>query len=217
MKFCMPRYPSDSKAVRALAHTPEVFDAEMKYLDDVGYHVISFHELENYFKNGTALPARPIIISFDDGWGDQFMYAFPILEKYHYPATFFVFTNPIGTKGFMTWDQLRTMQKAGMTIGSHSRSHPYLTRIADPKKLWNEINGSKQALERQLGVTVNEFAYPFGQYNADIVAATVQAGYLSARGDRYYRGEQTADRLYELDALNAPTTLALFARMFPAR
>lgn len=211
-----PSYPSDSRAVRAIAHTPEVFDAQMEYLHDAGYHVVSFHELESHFKNGIPLPDKPIIISFDDGWDDQFTYAFPVLEKYKYTATFFVFTNPIGTKGFMTWDELRAMQKAGMTIASHSRSHPYLTRITDPKALRNEISGSKQVLESRLGITVREFAYPFGQYNAAVMAAVTDAGYLSARGDRYYRGEQAANRLYELDALNAPTTMALFERMFPA-
>ncbi len=210
-----PSYPGDSRSVRALAHTPEVFDAEMKYLADAKYQVVSFTDLENYFRGGKPLPTHPVIISFDDGWNDQFQYAFPILEKYHYTATFFVFTNPIGTKGFITWDQLRTMRDAGMTIGSHSRSHPYLTRISNPTVLQNEIVGSKQVLERQLGVTINEFAYPFGQYDPTILAAVAQAGYRSARGDRYHKGEQSIDHLYELDALNAPTTTPLFAQKFP--
>lgn len=211
-----PWYPTDSLAVKNIAQTPEVFDAEMKYLGDAGYHIVSLGDLENFFRDGTPLPIHPIVISFDDGWSDQYTYAFPILEKYHYTATFFVFTNPIGTKGFITWDELRAMQGAGMTIGSHSRSHPYLTRITDPKKLLNEIGGSKQVLEKQLGITIKEFAYPFGQYNASILAAVEQAGYLSARGDRYYKGEQSAGRLYEMDALNAPTTLELFAKKFPS-
>ncbi|OYV26086.1 MAG: hypothetical protein B7W98_03375, partial [Parcubacteria group bacterium 20-58-5] len=202
-----PSYPSDSAAVRALAQTPEVFDAQMQYLKDAGYHVVSFGALENYFRDGTPLPAKPVIISFDDGWGDQFNYAFPILEKYQYTATFFVFTNPIGKGGFMTWDDLRTLVKAGMTIGSHSRSHPYLTKITDPAVLWNEIDGSKKLLEQNLGITVNEFAYPFGQYNATTTALVRQAGYRSARGD-FYTGKQFSNRLYMLSALNAPTTLA---------
>jgi len=211
-----PSYPSDSPAVQAIAHTPEVFDAEMKYLGDAGYHIVSFGDLEDYFRSSAAMPEKPIIISFDDGWSDQFQYAFPILEKYHYTATFFVFTNPIGTKGFITWDELRTMLNAGMHIGSHSRSHPYLTHIDSPAVLWNEIDGSKRVLEKQLGVTINEFAYPFGMYDDDIRATVVEAGYLSARGDRYYKGDQSAGRLYELDALNAPTTMALFAQKFPS-
>ncbi|MFZ3044198.1 MAG: polysaccharide deacetylase family protein [Minisyncoccia bacterium] len=210
-----PSYPTDNAAVRSIAHTPEVFDAEMKYLGEAGYHVVSFTALENYSRLGTPLPKKPITISFDDGWDDQFVYAFPILEKYNYTATFFVFTNPIDTKGFITWDELRKMSRAGMTIGSHTRSHPYLTRITDPAKLWNEIDGSKKVLEDKLGITVKEFAYPFGLYDDAIMATVIKAGYLSARGDRYFRGNQMTSRLYELDALNAPTTLELFSRMFP--
>lgn len=210
-----PSFPTDSQAVKNLAHTPELFDEELKHLGEAGYHVVSFVDLENYYRDGTLLPQKPIIISFDDGWSDQFTYAFPVLKKYNYSATFFVFTNPIGTRGFITWDQLREMQKAGMRIESHSRSHPYLTRITDPAKLWNEINGSKERLEKELGVPVTEFAYPFGQYTPDIVAMVKKAGYQSARGDRYFRGEQTLNRLFELDALNAPVTLPAFTRMFP--
>jgi peptidoglycan/xylan/chitin deacetylase (PgdA/CDA1 family) len=185
----------------------------MKYLKDADYHIISFGDLENYFRRGTTLPSRPVVLSFDDGWSDQYIYAFPILEKYHYTATFFVFTNPVGTKGFITWAQLRAMRAAGMTIGSHTRSHPYLTRISDPTLLRKEIVDSKQVLEKQLGTPVTDFAYPFGQYNAAVAAAVEAAGYLTARGDRYKSVQST--NLYELNALNAPTTTELFARQFP--
>ena len=210
-----PSYPNDIQSVRALAHTPEVFGAEMKYLADAGYHVISFRALENHFQNGTPLPAKSIIISFDDGWGDQFEYAFPILKKYNYTATFFVFTNSIGTRGFLTWDNLRALLNAGMTIGSHSRSHPFLTKITSPTALWNEIYGSKQVLEKNLNTAITEFAYPFGKYDAAIVDLVKKAGYASARGDYYYSRSQSPGQIYSLSALNAPTTTALFAQAFP--
>ena len=84
-----------------------------------------------------------------------------------------------------------------MTIGSHSESHPYLTRITDSNTLWNEINGSKQILQDHLGITVNEFAYPFGLYDPAIVGLVQKAGYLSARGD-FKSGEQnlSTDSIY---------------------
>lgn len=209
-----PSSPSDSAAVHAIAVTPETFDAEMNYLRSAGYHVIRFSDLEAYFASGTWLPSKPIILSFDDGWGSQFIYAFPILEKYHYPATFFIFTNSIDHHGFLTLDNLRALEAAGMTIGGHSRSHPYLTGITSPSTLWDEIAGSKQLLEQKLGVSVNEFAYPFGQYNSTIVSLVKEAGYKSARGDAY-SGKQSADRLFTLSALNAPTTIAAFENTFP--
>jgi len=209
-----PSYPSDSPAVKSLAQTPEVFDAQMQYLADAGYRVIPFSALENNLKDGAPLPPHPIVISLDDGWSDQFTYAFPLLKKYQYPATFFVFTNPIGSRGFLTWEELRTLRDAGMTIGAHTRSHPFLTKITDPAILWREIAGSKQTLEKNLGITVNEFAYPFGRYDAAIVAMVEKAGYTAARGD-YLTKKELPNPLYELGALNAPTTVDLFARKFP--
>ncbi|MCX6736045.1 MAG: polysaccharide deacetylase family protein [Candidatus Parcubacteria bacterium] len=212
-----PSYASDSAQVRALAQTPEIFDAQMQYLRDNNYHVISFTQLENYFNRGTPLPPHSVIISFDDGWGDQFKYAFPILQTYNYTATFFVFTNPINTRGFMTWDNLRALKDAGMTIGAHSRSHPFLNKITNPDILTNEINGSKKSIEEHLGITVRQFAYPFGQYNASTTAEVRKAGFSSARGDYVLKtGLQSAELLYELNAFNVPTTTALFIKKMSA-
>jgi len=209
-----PAYPDDSRAVRALALTPETFDNELLYLALAGYHVISFTDLENYFLRNEPLPKKPIILTFDDGWKDQFTYAFPLLLKNHFSATFFVFTNAIGRPDFVSWEDLKVMRDAGMTIGSHSRSHPYLTRIASTTTLQNEIRGSRRILEEHLGIPITEFAYPFGRYNADIVTMVKEAGYRSARGD-FESGKQSLDRLFELSALNAPTTTVLFEKKFP--
>lgn len=210
-----PSYPSDSAGVRALALTPETFDAELAHLKDSGYHVVGFHDLEAYFASSTPLPPKPVILSFDDGWGDQFQYAFPVLEKYHDMATFFVFTNAIGRRGFLTWDDLRAMLAAGMTVGDHSRSHPYLAHITATTTLWAEIDGSKRLLERELGVPVTEFAYPFGQYDAAIVSLVRKAGFRSARGDYWHGAAITEGQQFALPALNAPTTTAAFIRVFP--
>lgn len=204
-----PAYESDSADVRALAQTPEIFDAQMQYLQDTHYHVISFASLENYLRGKEPLPDKPIVITFDDGWHDQFEYAFPILKKYGYSATFFVFTNSIGKRGFLSWDNLKELMASNMTIGSHSRTHPYLTRITDQTKLRSEIYESKETLEKNLGVTINQFAYPFGQYNADIIDLVKEAGYTSGRGD-YYSSRQSRSNLYALSAVNTPVTLDRF-------
>ncbi len=209
-----PSYPSDNAAVRAIAITPETFNAEMSHLRKSGYHIVRFGNLETYFANSTPLPPKPIILSFDDGWSDQFTYAFPILEKYRYPATFFVFTNEIGYRGALSWNNLRELVASGMTIGDHTRSHPFLTHITNVSTLWNEIDGSKLLLERQLNIRVNEFAYPFGQYNPTIISLVKKAGYKSARGD-FYSGKQSINRLFTLSALNAPTTTTIFKKDFP--
>ena len=171
-----------SSGLRRLTVTAEIFAQQMQYLQDNGYHVITFSDLADYFEKGKELPTLPVIISFDDGWETQFEYALPSLEKYHYPATFFVVTDYIGRRGFISWPQLQTLLTDGMRIGSHSKSHPRLTKIKDSAKLWDQIYNSKIILEAQLEISVEEFAYPYGSYNAKAAAAVKQAGYRAARG-----------------------------------
>ena len=171
-----------SSGLRRLTVTAEIFAQQMQYLQDNGYHVITFSDLADYFEKGKELPTLPVIISFDDGWETQFEYALPSLEKYHYPATFFVVTDYIGRRGFISWPQLQTLLTDGMRIGSHSRSHPRLTKIKDSAKLWDQIYNSKIILEAQLEASIEEFAYPYGSYNAKAAAAVKQAGYRAGRG-----------------------------------
>jgi len=147
-----PSDPSDSAEVRSLAQAPEVFGAQMDHLKKAGYQVVRFSDLKNYLTNAVPLARNPIILSFDDGWASQYTYAFPILKKHNYPATFFIFSNSIGHRNFLSLDNLREMIAAGMTVGSHSRSHPYLAKITDEHLLREEIEGSKRILEKMLGV-----------------------------------------------------------------
>jgi peptidoglycan/xylan/chitin deacetylase (PgdA/CDA1 family) len=209
-----PADPSDSAAVRAIRVTPEVFDQELSWLAENGYHVIPLSALEAYLASGTPLAAKPVVINFDDAWEDQYQYAFPILKKYGDTATFFVPSNFPGNKSFLTWSELREMIAAGMSIGSHSRSHPYLTRITSTTTLADEIAGSRSALEEKLGVPITEFDYPFGLYNAEDVAMVEAAGYKAARTDSFGLSGSTED-LFTLPALTAPTTLAAFKQFFP--
>jgi peptidoglycan/xylan/chitin deacetylase (PgdA/CDA1 family) len=172
---------SGSAAARLLTESPDAFEQQLKYLKDNGYQTISFTQLCDFLEKGTPIPERPAIISFDDGWDNQFAYAFPLLQKYGFTATFFVVTNYLDHQNFMKIEQLKTMIAAGMSIGSHSRSHPALAGIGNPRRLWDEIAGSKAFLEEQLGVTIDTFAYPYGSYNAGVAALVKAAGYRTAR------------------------------------
>ena len=98
-----------------------------------------------------------------------------------FTATFFVVTDYLDHQNFMTIDQLKTLLANGMTIGDHTRSHPPLPTIGNPKRLNDEIAGSKAFLEERLGVPVDTFAYPYGSYTATVVAAVKAAGYRTAR------------------------------------
>jgi peptidoglycan/xylan/chitin deacetylase (PgdA/CDA1 family) len=186
----------------------------MKYLQENGYHIVTFSTLVHYLQEMSELPARPVIISFDDGWEDQFVYALPRLEKYHYRATFFVVTNSVGSPGFLSWSQLHGILAKGMEIRSHSRSHPRLDKINNPGILWDQIYTSKQILKNQLGAAVDEFAYPYGSYNATTASTVRLAGYKTARACCVGGVQSDA---YALRAVMAPNDLIKFERYLDPR
>jgi peptidoglycan/xylan/chitin deacetylase (PgdA/CDA1 family) len=160
--------------------TPDLFEQQLIYLRDNGYRSISFDDLADSLELGLPLPERPVILSFDDGWENQYRYGFPLLQKYGFTGTFYVVTNYLDHQNFMTTDALKTMMAAGMTIGAHSRSHPALAGVG-AARLEEEIAGSKAWLEDRFGVAVTSFAYPYGSYSAAVVAATKAAGFRTAR------------------------------------
>jgi peptidoglycan/xylan/chitin deacetylase (PgdA/CDA1 family) len=205
-----------SSALRRLTVTAEVFAQQMQYLQDNGYHVINFSDLANYFEEGKELPPLSVIISFDDGWATQFEYALPSLQKYHFSATFFVVTNYIGRPGFISWPQLQTLLSEGMTIGSHSRSHPRLNKIKDSAKLWDQIYNSKTILETGLEVPVEEFAYPYGIYNAKTASAVKLAGYRAGRGCCSGIAHTSSD-VFTLKAVMVPDDLEQFIKYIGPR
>jgi peptidoglycan/xylan/chitin deacetylase (PgdA/CDA1 family) len=188
------------RAAGVLFVPPEIFEQQLKYLQDNGYHSITFDDVADCLEYGAPLPERPVIISLDDGWENQFTYAFPLLQKYGFSATFFVVTGYIDHQNFITTDQLKTMLAAGMTIGSHSRTHPALASLGNGQRLKDELAGSKAWLEDKLGVTIDTFAYPYGSYTAAVAAAVKAAGYRTARtvDDGTHA---TADTLETLPAL----------------
>jgi peptidoglycan/xylan/chitin deacetylase (PgdA/CDA1 family) len=161
--------------------TPDGFEQHLKYLQDNGYHSVTFDDLADCLEYGAALPERPVILSFDDGWENQYTYAFPLLQKYGFSGTFFVVTEYLDHQNFMTTNELKMMLAAGMTIGSHSKTHPALPSIGNGQRLKDEIAGSKAWLESKLGVAIDTFAYPYGSYTAAVAAAVKAAGYRTAR------------------------------------
>jgi peptidoglycan/xylan/chitin deacetylase (PgdA/CDA1 family) len=161
--------------------TPELLRGHLEYLKENRYETISFGMLADYFDTGATLPKKSVILSFDDGWKNQYEYAFPLLKEFGATATFFVFTNAINRGNHLTWEQLREMRDAGISIEAHTKMHPYLVKITDPKKLVNEISGSKKILEEELGLHITSFAYPFGTYDDAVVAEVKNSGFRTAR------------------------------------
>ncbi len=158
---------------------PQNFDAQMNWLAQHGYHTITMAQLVAHLKQRAPLPSKPIIISFDDGWEEQYVAAFPVLKKYGMIGTLFVYTNAIDHKSFLSWAQLQEMSAAGMDIQSHSLSHPHLRQLA-PDAAQKEISDSKAVIEKKLGKPVVAFNYPDGEYNAAVIEMVQRAGYTSA-------------------------------------
>lgn len=177
----VPGRASGAEGARTLFVTPDGFETQLKYLKDNGYQTVSFSDLADYLDYGTPLPEHPIILSFDDGWANQYQYAFPLLQKYGFTGTFYVVTGYLDHQNFMTVEQLKTMIAAGMAIGCHSRTHPALPSLGIGPRLKDEIAGSKAWLEQQLGVAIDTFAYPYGAYSQATVAAVKAAGFRTAR------------------------------------
>ena len=141
--------------------TPEKFEAQMKLLHDWEYTIITTTQLVQAITQGTALPPRPMLITFDDGHLDNYTAAFPIMQKYGFTGVLYLVTNYIGADQYMDTAQALEMYNAGWEVGSHSQNHYDLTKL-DPDKQRAEIVESRTILEQQLGIPILTFAYPFG-------------------------------------------------------
>ncbi len=173
--------PADKERY-ALSVTPDNFTAQMKYLADNHYSTITLDTLYPALEGKISLPPKPVIITFDDGYEDLFYNAFPILLQYHLRATSFIPTGLINQGYYLTWTQIKQMQKSGLiTFEAHSVHHYQLTSLSG-SALKEEIVGSKEQLEQELGVPVNFFAYPYGTYNSRVVQALKNAGFVGAAG-----------------------------------
>lgn len=164
-----------------LSVPPANFEAHLQYLKDNGYHSISLHQLLLNLTRGEPLPERPIILTFDDGYRDNYENAFPLLQKYGFTATFFLITNFIdeGRPAYVTWEQVKQLAQAGNEIGAHTRDHPDL-RGKDIDFLVWQILGSKEAIQNGAGITPRFFSYPSGKYDDNVIAVLASAHYWGA-------------------------------------
>jgi len=183
---------------RDLSVSPEQFDAQLRYLKQHGYHTVSLRDLLYALNRGWDLPDKPIILTFDDGYADNYTNAFPILRKYGFTATFFVLTRFVDEEhpGYLTWLQIREMSRAGMEFGSHSKDHPDLRRRNRDFLIW-QILGSKQSIEDHTRRPLFAFSYPSGHYDVRVEKVLAEAGYLVAVTTEQGT-EHTSDRLLRL-------------------
>jgi peptidoglycan/xylan/chitin deacetylase (PgdA/CDA1 family) len=171
--------------------SPANFKQQMEYLYHNGYQVIGLDALVAGIKAGKRFARKSVVLTFDDGYANNYTYAFPILRAYQFPAIIFISPDFIETKKFLNWQQIHEMQAAGICYGSHGKSQAYLPGL-DPQKLTDEIVRSKEILENKLKEPIRHFCYPVGGFTENIKKMIREAGYESAlttnRGsDRYNR------------------------------
>ncbi len=204
---------------RDLSVAPERFAEHLHRLQAEGYQAISLYTLLAHLTQGAPLPERTVVLTFDDGYRDNYEYALPILVEAGMTATFFVVTDFIDDQRpeYLTWDMVRAMYAAGMSIESHGRNHVTLRGQSSDYLIWQAL-GSLETIEFELGVRPRFVSYPAGEYDAQTIAifqsANYWAGLTTQQGATHQsddlftlrrvriRNTTTADELMRLVALD---------------
>jgi len=166
----------------SLCVSPDSFDRQMGYIKWRGYNVISLDELVNGIKNDKRFKHNTVVITFDDGYEDNYLRAYPVLKNCGFPATIFLISNYIDKKeGFLRWQQIKEMMKdSKITFGGHTKNNVYLPDLKNKGKLKNEIAGCKKDIEAKIGQKINYFCYPTGGFTDEIKKIVKKAGYKGA-------------------------------------
>ncbi len=209
--------PPNADAIRRdLTVSPDLFERELQYLEAHGIATVSLDDLLAHLAGRSTLPGRAVVLTFDDGYDDNYEFAFPILKKYGMVGTFFVATGFVERPGYMTWQQLKEMSEQGMSIQAHSIDHADLT-VVNAAMLTRQLAEPKRALEEALGRPVRFVAYPSGKYNRAVIQATAAAGYAAAvtvkHGTRQLA--ESPFEFFRVRARGSDTVEALAARMTP--
>ncbi len=156
------------------------FEEQMAALKDLGYSTISVAQLIRAIQKGENLPHSPLVITFDDGYEDVYLNAFPELSKYGFTATIMLVSSYVGSEEFMTQSEILDLEQAGWEVGSHSQTHLDLTK--NFSSLWDEIVQSRLDLKQITGQEINLFAYPYGAADSVVIGKVIKAGYSAGLG-----------------------------------
>ena len=195
--------------------SPEDFRAQMQALKASGYTAIPISRLVEAITVGAALPSRPVVITFDDGWRSVYDEAFPIMQELRMTGVVYLVSSGIySDPTMMHVAELEELAAAGWEIGSHTRTHPDLTQCAE--SLADEIRGSRTDLEMALGLPVRTLAYPFGGMDERVSSAMWSGGYSAGvgLGSSWEHNRWTLHYLNRIEVYGT-TDLAGFAVLLP--
>ena len=175
---------------------PADFAGQVRWLADHGYHAVTLRQVYDYWHGTAAVPRKPVVLTFDDGYRSDFTVALPTLRARRWPGVLNLEVQNLqpvwGTRPGM----VRALIAAGWEIDAHTLTHPDLTTV-DPVELRHEVAGSRAAIRRLFHQPVDFFCYPSGRYDAAVVAAVRDAGFLGATTET--EGLARPDSLYTLD------------------
>jgi peptidoglycan/xylan/chitin deacetylase (PgdA/CDA1 family) len=195
---------------RGLSVSPDQFRAHVEYLFYQGYSTISMYDLDDALLRGKPLPPKPVILTFDDGYIDHYTNVFPVLRSQAFTGTFFIITSRPDAHDpeYMSWDQIREMAGAGMSMESHTKTHSELDGGRSYDFLVYEMLGSMESLRAYTGRQPHMFAYPVGRYDAAAlaVARTLPIWRAVTTHDGRYH---TTDNRLELDRVRIPGNLGV--------
>ncbi len=171
--------PGDGPNTRTYSVSPAHFAEQMKALKDSGYQTILPDQLYNYLLHGAPLPAKPIILSFDDTDEEQFSVGYPDMKKYGFKGVFFIMTVSINRPHYMTKEQLKQLSDDGNAVEAHTWDHHMVTKYQGED--WDkQLVQPKKKVEEIIGKPANYFAYPFGLWNRPAFPELKKAGYKMA-------------------------------------
>ncbi len=171
--------PPGSDPIRiGLSVSPGRFESHLEYLRDNGYHTITLDDLYFALTQGRPLPARPVVLTFDDGYEDAYSNAYPLLKKYGMTGTFFLITDFLdqGRPGYLIWPQVEEMAAGGERFGSHTRNHADLSGRSVHYLVWQALGGI-EAIQKHLGYHPRWICYPSGSYDSETIAVYKSANY----------------------------------------
>jgi peptidoglycan/xylan/chitin deacetylase (PgdA/CDA1 family) len=216
-----------------LSVRPEDFALQLSYLRSGGFTSLRNADLARLCQTGSALPARPVVLTFDDGFADLHQQALPLLASHGVTGTLFVTTGWIADgrqprapgpgrvstpgSGMLSWSQIEEIAAAGIEIGAHTLTHPQLDQLG-PAMLRTELQDSKHQLEDRLGMAVTGLSYPFGYSSPRVLAAAAAAGYSYACVVTNRLASESDDQLsLPRVTIGRATSLPGFARILRAR
>ncbi|NOU92180.1 polysaccharide deacetylase family protein [Paenibacillus sp. LMG 31456] len=189
--------------------TPEKFAAQMQYLSEKGYNPLTLKQFSDMIEGIDKGPDNPILLTFDDGYADNYEHAMPILKKLGFHATLFMSPGMVEDGYFLNWDQVKEMHEAGWDIQPHGMTHPHLPTISAKNQAF-EITEARFQIEQMLGTVADIYCYPYGEWDTSTLrilkehnfryAFTIEQGMTTPSQDRlklkriFVNGEESIEK-----------------------